>query len=41
MSRGVEVEDDDVVWVGGDVVEVFGDLVDDLDKPPAGAALLP
>ena len=41
MSRGVEVEDDDVVGVGGDVVEVFDDLVDDIDKPPAGAALLP
>ena len=34
MSRGNGVEDDDVVEVGGDAIEVFGDLVDDLDEPP-------
>ena len=41
MSRGVGVEDDDVVKAGGDAVEVFDDLVDDLDKPPGrGVAAL-
>ena len=41
MSRGVGIEDDDVVEVGGDAIEVFDDLVDDLDKPPGrGVATL-
>ena len=34
VSRGVGVEDDDVVEVGGDAFEVFDDLADDLDEPP-------
>ena len=41
MGRGVGVEDGDVVEVGGDAVEVFDDLVDDLDEPPGrGVAAL-
>eukprot|EP00904_Undaria_pinnatifida_P010008 jgi/Undpi1/6137/HiC_scaffold_20.g08622.m1 len=41
VSRGVGVEDDDVVEVGGDAFEVFDDLVDYLDEPPGrGVATL-
>ena len=41
MSRGVGIEDDDVVEEGGDAFEVFDDLVDDLDQPPGrGVAAL-
>ena len=34
VSRGVGVEDDDVVEVGGDAIQVLDDFVDDLDEPP-------
>ena len=34
MGRGVGVEGDDVVEVCGDPIEVYDDLVDDLDEPP-------
>ena len=38
MKRGVDVEDDDVVEVGSDVVETIHDLVDDLDEPSLSRA---
>ena len=41
VNRGVEVENYDVVKVGGYAVKVFDDLVDDLDEPARrGAASL-
>ena len=41
MSRGVGVENYDVVEVGRYTVKVFDDLVDDLDEPSRrGAASL-